>query len=174
MTEERLAVLRRGRTELAYEDEEGAIPFRDDDEALEAFVWLERLTQQFNRAKKGVQAALIGHITKSGRPLMLGDQAIKVGVSSTETCNDVAKAVDEALSLCGGDIDVFIELLAKNALKPGAAGTLFGPEYRKKHFTKKWKPALSATGARKEAQKYLQKVPKAFLPRKKDDGREPS
>jgi len=156
-------VLHRGLTDLTHDAEDTARPFPDDDAALEAFVALERVKQQFLAFKKAVEGALIGHISESGRPLMLGDQAIKVGFSSTEKCRDVPAAVDEAMSLVGGDIDAFTELLAKGALKAGACGTILGQDFRTKHFEKKWTPGLNATGARKEAQKYLQRVPKGML-----------
>jgi hypothetical protein len=149
-------------TDLTHDDEATASPFQNDDEALEAFVHLERLKKQFGAFKKAVEEALIGYIEDTKKPLMLGDQAIKVGTSSTEPCRDVSAAVDKALTLLGGDIDAFVELLARNALKPGACGTILGPEFRKEHFEKKWKTVISATGARKEAHKYLQRMPKAF------------
>jgi hypothetical protein len=163
-----VAVLNRGDTSLVL-GIESSEAFRDDDEALEAFVWLEGLKKQFSQAKAEVEQLIILHIQATGRPLILGGQAIKVGTSSTEPCVDVSKAVDEALGLLGGDIDTFVELLARNALKPGACGTILGKEFREKHFRKKWKDALSATGARKEAHKYLQRMPAAMLPKKKEE-----
>lgn len=155
-------VLHRGLTNLTHDEDDTTRAFASDDDALEAFVHLELLKKQFAEFKRNVEFALIDHIEATKKPLMLGDQAIKVGTSSTETCRNVAAAVDEALTLMGGDFTAFTELLAKGALKSGACGTILGKEFREKHFEKKWKTVLSATGARKEAHKYLQRMPKAF------------
>jgi hypothetical protein len=101
---------------------------------------------------------LLEWLAANGNELPMGDTKLYAGKRTDEKLRDLHAALDSALRLSGGDVEVIEGLLSANALKPGACAAAFGDEWRAEHFEKRTSPKVE-----------VKKLDTKFLPKKGSD-----
>jgi len=115
---------------------------------------VEWLLDAAKRVKEVRDACLLDWFPENGGELVIGDTKLYPGRRTSEKVRDLHAALDSALTLSGGDVEVIEGLLSANALKPGACASAFGPEWRAEHFEKRVEPVVEV---KKVNTKFLSK-----------------
>jgi len=72
-------------------------------------------------AEAAFRAHLLEIIQETGRDIVVGDVRYYAGTKRETECVDVKGAIESALTVTGGDLDVVVSMLCKDPIKPGAA-----------------------------------------------------
>lgn len=120
---------------------------------------------EIKRIQKLCEAAMIERIKASGPITVKPGVRWIVANPKTTKCTDLPGAVEALLDASGGDFAKFVDVLASNAIKYGAASKVLTPEAFDKFFKVTYPDKLEEKGGEKAAGR-LTKIDDMFLPKK--------
>jgi len=115
-----LATLRNEVSDLSTEDSR--------DRAIDLYMRAEVALGMAREIKSIVAEKLAEWIDQNGE-ITVGDIRYYVGKSKTQKPRDLREVADRVLTAVAGDLDAFVDVLAANAFKPGAAKKLLGDQF---------------------------------------------
>jgi len=104
------------------------------EEVLKGINTLRYITQVVREMKADADAHLVGWLEAHGGELEDGDTRWYVGNKTREKCRSLGTAFESLVDATSGDIDRIVSVLSSNAIKPGAAESELGKEWRALHF----------------------------------------
>lgn len=91
---------------------------------LELAASLKRAVNEF---EKNLKAAIAEEVGETGFVVPGTEIVYRLGRDKTVSCVDKSKAFNAILEAVGGDLDLAVECLGLNCVKPGAAGKVLEP-----------------------------------------------
>ena len=106
----------------------------DHDDVLDGFVRLKKLRQLVTELYRQYEQEAVGWCECNDKMLVLDqDNYYYSGYEKKYKCNDVAKALENALDLSGGDFNEMVDLLVSNPIKQGAYKKFLKLKYAEKY-----------------------------------------
>ena len=94
----------------------------DDTDAIhDILTQFAGMKSAIREAEAAFKQRLLDIIRDTGRDIVVGDVRYYAGTKRETECVDVKGAIESALTVTGGDLDMLVSLLCKDPVKPGAA-----------------------------------------------------